>query len=309
MKKSAVLMRVLAIVGLLAACPRPAAAFIKVEPWPLGKLCREATHIYVLKVDKVSQEKGVILFKRMEQLKGTPDGTVPKHVIKPNAKGAQVVLDWAAEGKTLVMLVQVSRADKGDGPGYGRGHAVIDGYWYSITYEGQCWTLLAGEPSWLSQYCGTADKLQESLKKILRGEEVVVPAMVSGNKEDLEQRRARVYDLRASLKILDADPRQNAGSDKNPKDKGNIEKKPSDKNPGDSEPGLVGTVKAVSSDGKSFTLLRPPTAKRPEPSPIDIQLTERTTITLGKEPGKLAVGQSVRVWLGKAKSPSLRLLR
>jgi hypothetical protein len=96
------------------------------------------------------------------------------------------------------------------------------------------------------------------------------------------------------------------------------EKKPGDKKPGEKKPGephpdgkktpeynpdLVGTVKAVSGDGKSFTLLRPPNAKRPEPAPVDIQLDERTRVTDGKGAGKLAVGQTVSVWLGKSDTP------
>ena len=50
-------------------------------------------------------------------------------------------------------------------------------------------------------------------------------------------------------------------------------------------------------------MLRPPTAKRPEPTPINIQLSEPTQITDGKETEKLAVGQTVSVWLGKSDIP------
>ena len=42
----------LPIVCLLAFCPRPAVAFIMYTPPTLGNLCRQATHIYVLRVDE-----------------------------------------------------------------------------------------------------------------------------------------------------------------------------------------------------------------------------------------------------------------
>jgi hypothetical protein len=50
--------------------------------------------IYVLRVEevrKVTAEKGVILFKSVAQLKGMPDGTGAKHVIRPDIKGAKVL--------------------------------------------------------------------------------------------------------------------------------------------------------------------------------------------------------------------------
>jgi hypothetical protein len=186
---------------VLAACPRPVAAYIKVEPLTLGNLCSQSQHIYVLKVEKVDAEKGVILFQTVEQLKGKPDNTAAKHVIGPKVEGAKIILDWAVEGKTAVIFCNVEK-------GYGRGHAYIDGYWYWMTYEGKYWTAGAGEPAWLSRYCGTADKLRDPLAKILRGDEVVVPCMVNDDKKDLEQRRAKVQRVRASLKILDYDAKR-----------------------------------------------------------------------------------------------------
>ena len=210
----------LAVAGLLVACPRPAGAYIKVEPLTLGNLSRQSMHIYVLRVEKVHAEKGVILFQFVAQLKGKPDGTPLRHAIRPNVKGAKVILDWAAEGKTAVMFTCTSESRKnphkpkakGEKVNLGgRGHAYIDGYWYWLTYNSQnsCWLAGAGEPAWLSQYCGTAEKLRDALARILRGQEVVVPCMAKDNKEDLLQRRAKVQRLRASLKILNYDPRRN----------------------------------------------------------------------------------------------------
>jgi hypothetical protein len=65
------------------------------------------------------------------------------------------------------------------------------------------------------------------------------------------------------------------------------------------KPALAGTVKALSDDGKTFTLTTPPKQKGGEPATIEIRLGDETKITNGKEETKLAVGQKVVVWLVK----------
>lgn len=311
------LLRVLAVACLLAAWPQMAAAYVGILPPTLGDLCRQATHISVLKVDKVSVERGVILFKSVEQLKGKgeplPDTTFAKQVVGPNVNGAKVILDWAAEGKTAVVFAK----------DYGlksAAHVYIDGYWYLVGWniDSTFWAASNGEPTMLVRYCGTADKLGDAVTKVLRGEEVVVPAMTNDDRKALEEGRAKVQDVRASLKIL-GDPKRNIDDDQQPKpgakrpDEKSAkpapdtpQKKPEagDKKPGgtkpvDKAPALVGTVKAIAADGKSFTLVLPPPAKNKEPVTIDIQLSDRSQITAGKEAAKLAAGQVATVWLEK----------
>src|SRR5262245_12420617 len=117
------LTRTLAAAGLLAVCLSPAAAYVSVTPPTLGALCNDSVNIYVLRVEKASAEKGVILFKCVELLKGKPDPTAGKHAI-PSAiavggekqtaatdvTGPKVILDWATEGKTAVLFT-VTRGD------------------------------------------------------------------------------------------------------------------------------------------------------------------------------------------------------
>ena len=196
--RSAWLLRGLTVACLLAVCPRPAVAYIKVDPLTLGELCRQSGHIYVLRVEKVDAERGVILFKAVEQLKGEPDGTTTKHVIGPKVKGAKVILDWAAEGKTAVMFCNV----KG---GYGRRACLHRRLLVLGNLRDRQLERGAGEPAWLTRYCGTADKLRDALAKILRGEEVVVPGWWATTRRTWK-RRGKVQDLRASLKILKLQP-------------------------------------------------------------------------------------------------------
>lgn len=357
--RSFLLMASLPIVCLLAFCPRPAVAFIMYTPPTLGNLCRQATHIYVLRVERVEKadaEKGSIVFKSVEQLKAqgvvVPDGTRAKHVVASDVKvgkplgpnGAKVILDWAAEGKTAVLFAQATNQPKKkqgeptpetDSGLKGHAHVYIDGYWYLASCDSsnsKVWVALYGEPIMLTRYCGPADKLGAAVAKILRGEEIVVPAMVGDNTRELEERRAKVQDLPASLKILNYDEQgkpvgesaypggkvtpipgrlpsgkpvpgpsvwKPEAGDKKPDDKKPADKKPEGKKGEERQPGLVGTILALSDDGKRLTLLPAPTAKNKEPAAVDVQIGENAKITNGKEPGKLAVGQTVSVWLGK----------
>ena len=75
MKNRLFLLTALVVVCMLAAWPGMAAAYIKAPPQTLGSMCRMPDHICVLRIEKVSVENGVILFKHVEQLKGTYDGS------------------------------------------------------------------------------------------------------------------------------------------------------------------------------------------------------------------------------------------
>lgn len=222
----------LAAVGLLAFGLPSAEAFIAYTPPTLGNLCRQASHIYVLRVERVEKEgpqKGSIVFKYMEQLKGqgkaTPDGPLAKHVFawdtnltKPTGpREAKVILDWAAEGKMAVLFAQSSDPPKrkqgepveaSDLLLCGVAHIYIDGYWYWANCDDvnrKVWVAVNGEPIMLTRYCGPANKLGPAVATILRGEQIVVPAMVGDDQQDLEARRAKIQDLPASLKILNYD--------------------------------------------------------------------------------------------------------
>src|SRR5262249_32259093 len=153
--------------------------------------------------------------------------------------------------------------------------------------EGKYWAAWKGEPTMLIRYCGAADKLGDAVTKILKGEEVVVPAMTSEDRKALWEGRGKVQDVPASLKLL-GDPKQNIeadlkasladdkkpgakpdGSKPTPGDKPGVKPEPGEKKP-DLKPSLVGTVKTVGADGKSFTILMP-MEKNKEPVAIDIQ--------------------------------------
>ena len=272
MNKQFVLFTVLATVGLPTVFPRPAVAYIDILPPTLGNLCKQATQIHVLRVEKASAENGVVLFKSVEQLKGEQplrDGSKLKLAIGQTVPDAKVILDWAAEGKTAILF----RKDFGGGV-KAAAHIYIDGYWYLVGWnrEGDYWIAVRGEPNMRTRYCGSADKFGPAVAKILHGEEVMVPCMARDDRVALEEARGKVQDVRASLKIL-GDSKRNLDA-----------------------PNGSGAVQALSSDGTGFTLQPAPTKKNAQPARVDIRINEKTRITEAKKAAKLTVGQTVRVW-------------
>src|SRR5437763_1939908 len=88
-----------ALLGL--ATPSP--AYIDASP-TLGRLAKDATNVVVLRVEKVSREKRVIIYRKVADLKGDyPAGQV-KHQITDgwHPREAKLVLEWAEPGKLAV---------------------------------------------------------------------------------------------------------------------------------------------------------------------------------------------------------------
>ncbi|MBC7818644.1 MAG: hypothetical protein IAG10_17280, partial [Planctomycetaceae bacterium] len=69
----------LVLVGLLGVA-RIALAYIE-QAYTLGRVVQEATSISVLRVEKVDKEKNLILFRKVQDLKGTLAGETTKHNI------------------------------------------------------------------------------------------------------------------------------------------------------------------------------------------------------------------------------------
>src|SRR5262245_9193794 len=163
-------------------------AYIHFPPMTLWKMCKTSHHIRVLKIDKASKEKGVILFEAGEALKGDNSKLVlTKHVVPPGAEGVKPVFDWIGEGKTAVMFYV-------EGGGRGLGYVCIDQYCYSVYYNaaGRYWLAIRGEPSMSSCYYGSVELLQTLVKDTLAGKEVKAPTKDPEKKDDAEKRKDTV---------------------------------------------------------------------------------------------------------------------
>src|SRR5439155_27388321 len=73
--------RLLYLAVVLSGLPSPARAYIDLPP-TLGRLVQyDATHIVVMRVDKVSKEKQVIVYQKVADLKGKYHGDRIRHHI------------------------------------------------------------------------------------------------------------------------------------------------------------------------------------------------------------------------------------
>src|SRR5438552_17622075 len=80
------------LLGLAA----PAWAYIDASP-TLGRVVKESTNIMVLRVEKVSKDKGVIIYTKVEDLKGKFPTDQIKHRITEgwHPGESKLILDWA----------------------------------------------------------------------------------------------------------------------------------------------------------------------------------------------------------------------
>jgi hypothetical protein len=184
---------------LLPFGAQPARAYVE-APHSLGQVITLSSNIVLVRVEKVDKEKNLIVFRKVRDLKGTHPTDVIKHNIGRggyNPREWQYTMDWAEVGKTAVFFHNG-----------GASETCIGGYWYQCYNQGEWWGLSHGEPFLLRTFCGSVDKLANAVTDIQANKEVVVPCMVDGNKDDLHLRKAKVWRLRASLKLGNYDAKR-----------------------------------------------------------------------------------------------------
>src|SRR5207249_1428752 len=113
--------RLLSAATVLFGLATPSWAYID-RPPTLGRLVQfDATHIVVMRVEKVSKEKQVLVYQKVADLKGKYPGDRIRHHItrrstdppgpEENARprGGQLILDWAVPGKLAVFFHDADR--------------------------------------------------------------------------------------------------------------------------------------------------------------------------------------------------------
>src|SRR5689334_21615175 len=91
----------LAVLFALLAVVPAARAYVEV-PYSLGRICQESTKIVHVEVVKVNKEKGLIIYKKLEDIKGKHPTTEIKHNIGQRGyhpREWQNVMAWAEAGK------------------------------------------------------------------------------------------------------------------------------------------------------------------------------------------------------------------
>jgi hypothetical protein len=184
---------------LLVVGSRPALAYVE-APHSLGLVCTLSTNIMVLRVEKVDKQKNLIIFRKVQDIKGKHPTDIIRHNIGRQGyhpREWQYPMDWAEPGKTAVFFHNG-----------GQSETCIGTYWYQCGLGGEWWNMTHGEPFLLRSFCGKPEKLAAAVTEIVAGKEVVVTSMVDGNKDDLHLRRAKIQRLKASLRIQDYNPKR-----------------------------------------------------------------------------------------------------
>src|SRR5258708_22966250 len=173
---------------------RVSGAYVEV-PYSLGRIIQEATQIVVLRVEKVDTTKNLILYRKVQDLKGPAAPDVVKHNI---GQGGFHPREWqtimaAAEPGTIAVFFNNGGASE----------TCLPNYWYQAYAGGEWWNMSHAEPYFLRSFAGRPEKLATAVGAILAGQEVVVPCMVDGDKNSLQLRTGKIQRMKASLKIQD----------------------------------------------------------------------------------------------------------
>jgi len=184
---------------LLAACwgivgLRSGLAYVEI-PYTLGRVVQESTSITLLRVERVEKEKNLILFRKVQDVKGKTTADVVRHNIGRGGfheREWKSIMEWAEPGKTALFF------NNG-----GASETCIHNYWYQAYAGGEWWNMSHGEPYMLRSFAGNPEKLASIVTAMLAGQEVIAPCMVDGDKMALQTRTAKIQRLRASLKIQD----------------------------------------------------------------------------------------------------------
>ncbi|MGD0094247.1 MAG: VCBS repeat-containing protein, partial [Planctomycetota bacterium] len=188
-----------AVLILLLLTGQVTLGYIEV-PYTLGKVVTESTNVLLIRVETVDKQKNTIIFRKVQDIKGKHPTELIKHNIGQagyNPREWQNIMAWAEPGKTATMFHNGEASE-----------TCIDNYWYQVHLGGEWWNLAHAEPFFLRTYAGRPDKLATAVTAMLSGQEVVVPCMVSGDKNALHLRCAKFQRLKASLKIQEYNPQR-----------------------------------------------------------------------------------------------------
>jgi len=170
------------------------------RPETLGAVCDRANTITVFKVEKFNKEKGVILYRKVKDLKGTSPRDSFREVLTSahDPQEREHYLNWVTEGKLAVMF----RHEDRQAIAIGEQWTVNDGAPPKDPTE--LWTIgTRTEPWFLKNFCGASEDLAKAVEDLLAGKEVTVPAMLGDRDKELRRMMGKRVTFRAGLKRLD----------------------------------------------------------------------------------------------------------
>jgi len=187
-------LRAFAVCCVILAMSRPASAYVEAA-YSLGRLISESTNIVVLQVEKIDKEKNLIIYKKVQDLKGKHPTEIVRHNIGKvgfHPRESQFIMAECEPGKIVVMFHNGSAAE-----------TCINNYWYQTYPGGEWWNMIHGEPYLLRSYAGKPEKLIPLVTSIIAGQEVIATCFADGDKNGLSLRTGKIQRLRASLKLLE----------------------------------------------------------------------------------------------------------
>lgn len=193
-------MRSLSLSALVAVCAVSTTQAYVEAPYTLGRTCHESSNVVLVEVTRVNQEKGLIIFKKVKDLKGNHAGDEFKHNIGKRGfheREWKNVMAWAGVGKKAVIFYNENSSE-----------TCIGTYWYQCFKESEWWAMSHAEPFLMRTYFGETEKLAEAVVQVVAGKEVIVPCLADGNKEQFHERKGKVQRLKASLRRLDYNVRR-----------------------------------------------------------------------------------------------------
>lgn len=176
----------------------PARAYIE-APMTLADVINQSQMITILRVTRVEKAKNMIVFEKVEDVKGKMPTVTVRHIIAGQLKEGETktVLDWAEPGKIAIFFMKDGQCE-----------TCIDMYWYQIYKNGDdLYGMSHGEPFLLRSYAGKAERLPTYVRTIMDNKEAIVPAM-EDNKDLLHKRAGRIMRLKTSLKNISYDPKR-----------------------------------------------------------------------------------------------------
>jgi hypothetical protein len=182
----------------LFAFAHPARAYVE-APMSFGAVVTQSVVVCLIQVEKVDKAQSIIIYRKIQDIKGKHHQDVIKHTIKGELRPGECkeIMNWAEPGKMAVFFHNGSASETCTGLN-----------WYQAYPQGDWWGMSHGEPFLLRSYAGKPEKLVGIVNDMQAGKEVLVPCMIDTNKEDLHKKIARIQRLRVSLKLQDYNPKR-----------------------------------------------------------------------------------------------------
>src|SRR5688572_10833933 len=141
--------RPFAIASLLLA-PGIASAYVE-APMSFGSVVTQSTNVVLMTVTKVDKQQNLIIYQKVQDLKGKhPQDTIKHNIGRGGLRAGewQEIMNWAEVGK------QAAFFHNG-----GASETYIGVTWYQAYPQGEWWGMSHGEPFLLRSYSGKIDKL------------------------------------------------------------------------------------------------------------------------------------------------------